>query len=167
MKRSWTTWIGEYRELNAKLDSGDELSIAEQSHRQYLKNLLEAGLGTKATLGEDCRRNQLRVPCSLNIEITEPFEVSAAVTNISEGGMLLEFDHDTPEMASEINIRVVAEVISEPIECGAIVQWIKSEPKPTIGVQFVNLSEKGKNDLTTLFYHLLEEAIKTNVDRKS
>ena len=165
MSRSWKIWIDEYRALHEKRLSGVELTGGERSHYQYLKNLLEAGLGTKGTVSEDCRRDQIRVPSHLKAKIIKPFEADATAENISEGGLLFSMDHDVPDVGAEVEFILDTAGKTEPLKFSGVVQWGKTPPNAKLGVKFDEPTDELKAKLYKFFYELLEEVVFAHVNK--
>lgn len=161
--KGWEKWIEEYRTLVDKIDlSVESLPPQQASRLNYLKNLLEAGLGTKTTLSEDNRRSHLRIPVKLPLKYkTNEEEFNAYTLDIGIKGMFICTPKSHPP-ASKVTIFL--ETNYEKIVLSAIVKWNRTSEKETLphgfGVLFITPStDTNSLKYRNLFFEKLKNAI--------
>ncbi len=165
--RGWKKWIDEFRQLVDKLDSGDASLPPSESHRiNYLRNLLEAGLGTKSVLSEDNRRSGLRVPCEIPAEVRSRGETRRAVVyNISLGGMFISME-PLPEPGEDVEVEIHTPDGSKITRTGRV-KWVRetqteyghNKLRWGAGVLLKALPFEREADYRELFFSALEKQI--------
>jgi len=110
MSSSWKLWFEEFRELDRRLHVNGEDLEAESLHRySFLRNVLEAGMGTKGTLQEDNQRKEPRIPICIPVEVEWPGGRWDAFTlNVSWGGILID-DPAPIEAGESVQLKMVIE----------------------------------------------------------
>lgn len=105
--RAWENWINEYiTTVEKTLNYEASLSSIEAGRLSYLRNLLEAGLGTKTTISEDNRRLELRIPARVEVTLSSAEKEWRGTTlNISVWGMYVEL-LDPPPMGSKVDVQI-------------------------------------------------------------
>ena len=105
--RAWENWINEYiTTVEKTLNDESSLSPKEAGRLSYLRNLLEAGLGTKTTISEDNRRLELRIPTKVEVTLSSAEkEWRGTTVNISVWGMYIEIE-DPPPMGSKVDVQI-------------------------------------------------------------
>jgi len=165
--RGWKKWIDEFRRLTDKLACSDASLPPSESHRlNYLRNLLEAGLGTKSVLSEDNRRSGLRVPCSFPAQVRlEGKTQEAIVRDISPGGMFLTLD-PLPRTGETIEIEIQSPDGTRILRPGRVI-WVRETERehgdkklsPGAGVILDALPFEQEKAYRELFYSSLEKGI--------
>lgn len=166
--RGWKKWIDEYRRLIEKLYSTDASLPPTESHRlNYLRNLLEAGLGTKSVLSEDNRRSDLRVPCEFpaQVRLRNGKSLEAQVRNISPWGVFISLD-PLPEVGETIEIEIQTPEGNKIIRPGRV-KWLRQTDKESgdrkllsgAGVLLNALPFEREDDYRELFFSTLQQQI--------
>lgn len=154
MIKGWEKWIEEYRTLVDKLDLSDESLPPQQANRlNYLRNLLEAGLGTKTTLSEDNRRSHLRIPLKLPLRCkTNEEEFNAYTLDIGIKGMFICTPKSPPPGS---RVTIFLEHNGEKTALSAIVKWNRTSDKETLPLGFGVFLTTPKTDTNALKYRNL------------
>lgn len=164
MIKGWEKWIEEYRALINKLEFRDEsLSPQEAGRLNYIRNLLEAGLGTKTTLSEDNRRTHLRVPVKLPIKFkTADGEFDAYTWDIGIKGMFI-CTNQTVLVGSHLEVSL-EDTDGEKVKLPAIAKWARHSGEKSLPVGFgvfltLSLSDTNNLKYHNLFFEKLRSAI--------
>jgi Tfp pilus assembly protein PilZ len=164
--KGWEKWIEEYRALVDKLDLSDESLPPQQANRlNYLRNLLEAGLGTKTTLSEDNRRSHLRIPVKLSLRCKTNEEESNAYTlDIGIKGMFICAPKSPPPGS---RVTIFLELNDDKIALSAIVKWNRTSEEETLPQGFGVFLTTPKTDTNALKYrNLFFEKLKSAITEK-
>jgi len=131
---SWKLWLDEFRQLDNRLHvDGEELEGADAHRYSFLRNVIEAGLGTKHTLQEDNRRREPRIPISIPAEIEwEDTTWSAFTVNVSWGGVMID-DPPPLERGRKVKVRLVMEREGMEFYTEGRVAWKDSQ---SMGITF-------------------------------
>jgi hypothetical protein len=139
---------------------GEPLSVREEHQYEYLKNILEAALGTKTTLMEDNRRAEPRIPVALPISLVwHNGEAEAFTVNLSWSGVLVDEDVLPPDV-SKVKAKIVMEREGKEFEADCKVVWRSEEG---MGLAFEELSTDQKRTLSYILTKMLEERVNENL----
>jgi len=160
--RGWENWLKEYCSLVEKTICGEEsLSSQDSNHLNYLRNILEAGLGTKTTLSEDNQRTDLRIPLETPVILkTEEKEWRGLTVNISIWGMFVSLP-DPPPIGVKGQVLLDANGRSACVNCE--VKWATGKPlgalPPGAGLRFFSLDPAQHKVYREFCNQKLEDAI--------
>lgn len=158
---TWRVWLEEFISLDTRMHvEGEPLSVREEHQYEYLKNILEAALGTKTTLMEDNRRAEPRIPVALPISLVwHNGEAEAFTVNLSWSGVLVDEDVLPPDV-SKVKAKIVMEREGKEFEADCKVVWRSEEG---MGLAFEELSTDQKRTLSYILTKMLEERVNENL----
>ncbi|GEM_PF-2111982 len=166
-ERGWRNWIAEYESLQDKRDRSDLSLPPDETHRlNHLRNLLEAGMGTKTMLSEDNRRFDLRVPCQIEASIkTDDTTFIGTMHNISTGGIFISCDQSLSH-AQQLTIDIEG-IDGKIISRTGKVKWVSDKETnedaghlpPGAGVRLNPAPAEQDHAFRELVYALLTEKI--------
>lgn len=166
MIKGWEKWIEEYRALIDKVDFSEESLPPQEANRlNYLRNLLEAGLGTKTTLSEDNRRTHLRIPIKLPVRCnTRDGEIKGYTLDIGIKGMFI-CAPKSPPPGSRLEISLESD--EEKITLSGMVKWKRSAEEESLPAGFGVFLTMLKSDTNALKYrHLFFEKLRNTIMEK-
>ena len=154
---AWELWLKEFISLDRRRHGeGEPLNVREEHQHEYLRNLLEAALGTKATLQEDNRRADPRIPIALPVSLSwEGGQSGAFTVNLSWGGAHIDEAGLPPEIRHVI-VRIVMEREGMDFEASGRIAWRSNDG---MGIQFEELTAAQKHAMGELLSKMLVERI--------
>mgnify|MGYP005831825879 CR=1 FL=1 len=161
---TWRIWLDEFISLDRRMHvEGEPLSVREEHQYEYLKNILEAALGTKNTLMEDNRRTEPRIPVALPVSLSwENGDAEAFTVNLSWSGVLIDEDV-IPKNVSKVKAKIVMEREGKEFEADCKIVW-RSEDGT--GLAFEELAIEQKYTLSYILTTMLEERVNQNLFQK-
>lgn len=161
---TWRVWLDEFISLDKRMHvEGEPLSVREEHQYEYLKNILEAALGTKSTLMEDNRRAEPRIPVALPIALFwENGEGEAFTVNLSWSGVFVDEDV-VPQDVQRVKAKIVMEREDKEFEADCKIIWRSEEG---MGLAFEELSIEQKRALSYILTKMLEERVNENILQK-
>ncbi len=161
MNTSWKLWLDEFRQLDNRFHvNGEELEGVSAHRYSFLRNVIEAGLGTKQALQEDNRRREPRIPVSIPAEIEwEDDSWSAFTVNVSWGGVQVD-DPPPIEVGRKVKIRLVMEREGMEFYAGAEVVW---KADNVMGIAFSDAPPKQLQALGEILHTFIRERLIKNL----
>ena len=160
--RGWENWLNEYQSLVEKATGGEDSIPPHDSNRLcYLRNLLEAGLGTKTTLSEDNQRLELRIPLDIPVTIrVNDKEWQGRTVNVSIWGMFVSLA-GAPASGSKGQVVIIASGSELCLSCEIL--WVRSQPQgplpPGAGLRITSPERNQHNTYREFCQKTLREAI--------
>lgn len=163
MNTSWKLWLDEFRQLDNRFHvNGEELEGVSAHRYSFLRNVIEAGLGTKQTLQEDNRRREPRIPVSIPAEIEwEDSSWSAFTVNVSWGGVQID-DPPPLERGQKLKIRLVMEREGMEFYTEGRVVWKDSQ---SMGIAFSEPPPEQLQALGDILHAFIRERLIKNLGR--
>lgn len=154
---AWELWLKEFISLDRRWHGeGKPLTVREEHQHEYLRNLLEAALGTKSTLQEDNRRSDPRIPIALPVMLSwENGQSEAFTIDLSWGGMHVD-EASLPSEIANMKVRLVMEREGVDFEAAGRIAW-RSEDG--MGIQFEKLTEEQKHAMGEILSKMIVERL--------
>ena len=132
------------------------MNVREDHQHEYLRNLLEAALGTKSTLQEDNRRSDPRIPIALPVTLKwEGGESEAFTVDLSWGGMRVDEAPPPPEIA-RLDVHLVMEREGMEFKASGKIAW---RCEDGMGIQFEKLAPEQKHSMGEIMSKMIVERL--------